>query len=176
MKRNNLFMTIYDFFKKISNVSFKIFVAPFIKLSFKRHGKNVKIGKGAKFAGISNISVGNNVFIGEDNLFICTKAQVKIGDGVMFGPNVTIITGGHETRITDMPMYMIKDKDKAADLDRDIIFEGDNWIGANATILRGVTIAKGTVVGAGAVVTHSTEPFSIVVGVPARMIKNRKMQ
>ena len=63
-------------------------------MSFKCHGKNVKIGKGTKFAGINNISVGNNVFIGEDNLFICTKAKVKIGDGVMFGPNVTVITGG----------------------------------------------------------------------------------
>ena len=169
-------MAIYDFFKKISNAAFKIFVAPFIKMSFECYGKNVKIGKGTKFAGINNISVGNNVFIGEDNLFICTKAKVKIGDGVMFGPNVTIITGGHETRITDMPMYMISDKDKASDLDRDIIFEGDNWIGANATILRGVTIAKGTVVGAGAVVTHSTQPFSIVAGVPAKMIKSRKIQ
>ena len=74
-----------------------------------------------------------------------------------------------------MPMYMISDKDKASDLDRDIIFEGDNWIGANATILRGVIIAKGTVVGAGAVVTHSTQPFSIVAGVPAKMIKSRKI-
>lgn len=168
-------MTIYDFFKKISNASYKIFVAPFIKMSFKCHGKNVKIGKGTKFAGINNISVGNNVFIGEDNLFICTKAKVKIGDGVMFGPNVKVITGGHETRITDMPMYMISDKDKASDLDRDIIFEGDNWIGANVTILRGVIIAKGTVVGAGAVVTHSTQPFSIVAGVPAKKIKSRKI-
>lgn len=70
---------------------------------------------------------------------------------------------------------MISDKDKASDLDRDIIFEGDNWIGANATILRGVIIAKGTVVGAGAVVTHSTQPFSIVAGVPAKMIKSRKI-
>ena len=166
-------MTIYDFFKKISNLSFRFFAAPLMKMSFKSHGKNVRIGKGTKFAGISNISVGNNVFIGEDNLFICTKAKVKIGDGVMFGPNVTIITGGHETRITDKPMYMIKDNDKASDLDQDIIIEGDNWIGANVTILKGVTIAKGTVVGAGAVVTHSTQPFSIVAGVPAKVIKNR---
>jgi len=166
-------MTIYDFFSKISNLPFRIFVAPLIRISFKRHGKNVKIGKGAKFAGIKNISTGNNVFIGENNLFICTRAKVVIGDGVMFGPNVTVITGGHETRITNMPMYLIQDKDKAPDLDRDIIFEGDNWIGANATILRGVTIAKGTVVAAGAVVTHDTQPFSIVGGVPAKMLKSR---
>ena len=166
-------MTIYDFFKKISNLSFRLFFAPFMKMSFKKHGKNIKIGKGSRFAGIQNISVGNNVFIGEDNLFICTRAQVIIGDGVMFGPNVTVITGGHETKVIDVPMYTIKDKDKSLDLDRDIVFEGDNWIGANVTILRGVKIAKGTVVAAGAVVTHDTEPFSIVAGVPAKMIKSR---
>lgn len=167
-------MTIYDFFKKISNASFKIFVAPIIRMSFKKCGKKVKIAKGTRFAGVGNISVGNNVFIGEHCLFLCTKARVLIGDGVMFGPNVTVITGGHETRITKEPMYMINDKKKSSDLDRDIVFEGDNWIGANATILRGVTIAKGTVVAAGAVVTHDTDPFSIVAGVPARTIKNRK--
>lgn len=167
-------MTVYDFFKKNLNFCFRLLVAPLIKISFKSKGKNIKIGRGARFAGIHNISVGNNVFIGENNLFICTRAEIKIGDGVMFGPNVTIITGGHETRLTDIPMYKIGENNKACDLDRDIVFEGDNWIGANATILRGVTIAKGTVVGAGAVVTHSTQPFSIVAGVPAKIIKNRK--
>lgn len=169
-------MTIYDFFKKISNISFKLFVVPIMIVSFKKHGKKVKIAKGTKFAGIKNVVVGNNVFIGEDCMFLCTRAKVYIGDGVMFGPKVTIITGGHETRIVDIPMYKITNKEKAEDLDRDVVFEGDNWIGANATILRGVTIAKGTVVAAGAVVTHSTKPYSIVAGVPAKEIKNRMVQ
>lgn len=166
-------MTIYDLCKKTSNILFRIFILPVIKISFAHHGKNLKIGKGVKFAGINNISIGDNVFIGENCLFICTRAKIKIGDGVMFGPNVTIITGGHETRITNLPMYMIKEKNKANDLDSDVVFEGDNWIGANATILKGVTVAKGTVIGAGAVVTHSTQPFTIVAGVPAKAIKQR---
>lgn len=166
-------MTIYDFFKKTSTLLYRIIVVPTIKTSFKNCGKNVKIGKGSKFTGIKNISVGNNVFIGDDCSFLCTRANVRIGDGVMFGPNVTVITGSHETRNTDVPMYLLKDDNKSQDLDEDIIFEGDNWVGASAIILKGVTIAKGTVVAAGAVVTKSTKPFSIVAGVPAKYIKNR---
>ena len=54
-----------------------------------------------------------------------------------------------------------------------MIFEGDNWIGMNATILKGVTIGRGCIVAAGAVVCKSTPPYSIVGGVPARVMKMR---
>ena len=57
--------------------------------------------------------------------------------------------------------------------DEDVIFEGDNWIGANSTILKGVTIGKGAVVAAGSVVSKDVMPYSIVGGVPARIIKMR---
>lgn len=51
--------------------------------------------------------------------------------------------------------------------------EGDNWIGANATILKGVTVGFGSVVAAGAVVTHDVLPYSIVGGVPAKILSMR---
>ena len=57
--------------------------------------------------------------------------------------------------------------------DQDIILEGDNWIGANSVILKGVTICRGAVVAAGAVVTQDVPPYSIVGGVPAKIIKMR---
>ena len=91
----------------------------------------------------------------------------------MFGPNVTIITGGHETRNKNKPMYSIGDKEKGKDLDKDIIFEGDNWIGANAIILKDVTIHKGSVVVAGSVVTKDVPSYAVVAGVPAKVIKYR---
>ena len=167
-------MTVYDFFKKISNACFSIFLSPFIKMSFCKHGKKVKLARGSTFTGIRNIVIGNNVYIGSRCHFICTRAKVFIGDGVLFGPNVTVITGGHETRNTNEPMYTITNKNKASDLDRDIVFEGDNWIGANVTILRGVTIHKGSVVAAGSVVTKDVPPYAIVGGVPAKVIKLRE--
>ena len=55
-----------------------------------------------------------------------------------------------------------------------VIIEDDVWIGLNAVILQGVTIGRGTIVGAGAVVNKSIPPWSIAVGVPARVIGRRK--
>ena len=57
--------------------------------------------------------------------------------------------------------------------DQDIIVEDDVWIGARAIILKGVTIGKGSVVGAGAVVTKTIPPYSIVGGVPAKILRRR---
>lgn len=54
-----------------------------------------------------------------------------------------------------------------------MIFAGDNWIGANSTILKGVTVGEGAVVAAGALVNKNVPPYAIVGGVPARVIKMR---
>lgn len=54
-----------------------------------------------------------------------------------------------------------------------VIIEGDNWIGANAIILKGVTVGRGAVVAAGSVVIHDVPPYSIVGGVPAKVISER---
>jgi acetyltransferase-like isoleucine patch superfamily enzyme len=55
-----------------------------------------------------------------------------------------------------------------------IVIEDDCWIGAKATILDGATIGRGCVVGAGAVVTRSIPPYSVAIGVPARVVKQRR--
>lgn len=62
---------------------------------------------------------------------------------------------------------------KLSENDQDVIFEGDNWIGMNVTILKGVTIGRGCIVAAGAVVNKSTPQYSIVGGVPAKVLKMR---
>ena len=62
---------------------------------------------------------------------------------------------------------------KLPENDKDVIFEGDNWIGMNSTILKGCTIGRGCIVAAGAVVNKSTPPYSIVGGVPAKVLKMR---
>lgn len=69
-------------------------------------------------------------------------------------------------------MTSVRDKEKLPEDDMDIILQGDNWIGANATILRGVTIGEGAIIAAGAVVTKNVPPYSIWE-VPARSIKER---
>ena len=104
---------------------------------------------------------------------MCTRAKIKIGDNIMFGPGVTCITGGHRTDMVGRYMVSVTNEEKRPEDDRDIIFEGDNWVGANVTILRGVTIGEGSVIAAGAVVTKDVPPYSIVGGVPAKVIKMR---
>lgn len=102
-----------------------------------------------------------------------TLAKVKIGNNVMFGPNVTILSGNHRINYLGKCMTEVHDCDKEGIEDKDIILEDDNWIGANATILKGVIIGKGAVVAACALVTKDVPAYSIVGGIPAKVIKMR---
>ena len=70
-----------------------------------------------------------------------------------------------------MSTVIVSEKKNENDLP--VKIEGDNWIGANATILKGVTVGFGSVVAAGAVVTHDVLPYSIVGGVPAKILSMR---
>lgn len=92
---------------------------------------------------------------------------LRIGHGVLIGSHTVIVPSNH---IFSDPDILIKDQGLSIN---GIVIEDDVWIGAGARILDGVVIGKGTVVGAGAVVTKSTEPYSVVVGVPAKMIASR---
>lgn len=135
-------------------------------------GKEVTIGKQCDITW-ENVYAGNDVHIGSGCRFLSTRASIWIGDHVMFGPNVTIITGDHRIDILDKPMTQVTDREKRPEDDQDVIFEGDNWIGANATILKGITICEGAVIAAGAVVTKNVEPYAIYGGVPAKKIRDR---
>ena len=85
----------------------------------------------------------------------------------MMGPRVNLLAENHNFERTDIPI-------KAQGVRRSFIAIGDDcWLGANCTILAGVTIGQGSIVAAGAVVTSDVPPFSIVGGVPARLIKSR---
>lgn len=91
----------------------------------------------------------------------------------MFGPHVFLIAGGHRMDIIGRYMNDIRSNEKRRDDDRDIIIEDDVWIGANAMILRGVRVGKGSVIAAGSVVTKDVEPYCIYGGVPAKKIRQR---
>lgn len=139
-------------------------------------GKNVGFGRGVRALGWENIAAKDNVSIGSECLFLCTRAKVRIGDHVMFGPRVTVITGNHRIDLIGRYMDTVKDNEKRPEDDQDVVFEGDNWIGANATILQGVTVGRGAVIAAGAVVTKDVPPYTICGGVPAKVLKDRFSQ
>jgi acetyltransferase-like isoleucine patch superfamily enzyme len=95
------------------------------------------------------------------------KGGLKIGNGVRIASHSVIVAANH--RFEDAHELIYRQGEYAVG----IIIEDDVWIGAGAKILDGVTIRTGTVVGAGAVVTRSTEAWSVVAGAPARKIGSR---
>lgn len=152
----------------------KAVTAPMKKSLLKECGKEVIIARRVKADGWEHISVGNHVSIGEDCRFMTTRADVIIGDHVMFAPDVKVITGGHRIDILDKNMDEVREDEKHPEDDQDIIFEGDNWIGANAMILKGVRIGRGAVVAANALVTKDVPAYSVYGGVSSHVIKWRK--
>lgn len=117
------------------------------------------------------MSLGNNVSIPRFAHIFCTDAPLTIGNNVIFGPAPTIVTGDHRIDVIGKPIFL--SYDKLPENDAPVIIEDDVWIGAHVTILKGVTIGRGSVVAAGGIVNKSTPPYSISGGVPARVIKFR---
>jgi len=142
------------------------------KKKFMSCGSNVYLGKNNVFY-YDHISIGSNVIFGTDSEFMAARANIIIGNDVMFGPHVYIATGNHRTDIPGRPMISITNEEKLPENDQDVVLEGDNWIGMCSVILKGVTIGKGAVVGAGSVVTRDVRPYSIVAGNPAKLLHMR---
>ena len=158
---------------KLGNLTYRIFREPIIRRSFAECGKGVRIHRHCSFVGIENVRVGDYVFLGENTRILSTRASAIIGSHVMFGPNVTIVTGDHRTDVIGKYMTDLKDSDKRPEDDEEVVIEDDVWIGNGAIILKSVKIGRGAVIAAGAVVTKDVEPYSIVGGVPAKAIGTR---
>lgn len=128
-------------------------------------GQEINVERGASFGSGRGISLGSRSGLGID----CDlHGTITIGDDVMMGPRCTMLSRDHEFSRTDIPMNA-----QGFGQDRPIRIEDDVWIGANVTVTSGVTVGRGSVIAAGAVVTKDVPPFSIVGGVPARVLKSR---
>ena len=117
-----------------------------------------------------DISMGSYSMIGSKAIIwgIGGGGKLIIGDYVLMAPEVTIMTTKHIYADTEIPISYQGAEHST------VIIEDNAWIGYRAIIMPGVTIGKGAIVGAGAVVTKDVPPYSIVGGVPARIIKMRK--
>ena len=147
---------------------------PFVKHSMKHCGMDVYIRPtSSDFKGLWNLSVGDGTSIPKGSVFYCTEAPLTIGKKVIFGPKPTIITGDHRIDLIGRYIIDITDSEKLPENDAPVVIEDDVWCGANVTILKGVTIGRGSVIAAGAVVTKSFPPYSIIGGVPAKLLKMR---
>lgn len=146
----------------------------FYKRAMKHCGPNVYIRPSSSdFKGLQNLSVGGGTSIPKGTIIYCTKASCTIGRNVIFGPKPTIITGDHRIDIIGKFIIDVGDDEKLQENDLPVVIEDDVWCGANVTILKGVTIGHGSVVAASAVVTKSFPPYSIIGGIPAKLIKMR---
>jgi acetyltransferase-like isoleucine patch superfamily enzyme len=109
----------------------------------------------------SGVRIGANSRINRD-CCLDARGPLEIGDNVSVSPEVVILTASH--RIDD-PSFRVET--------RPVIVEDHAWIGTRALILPGVTLGRGSVVAAGAVVTRDVPPLTIVAGVPARPVGMR---
>lgn len=137
---------------------------------FKRCGTGVLFDPFDLFS-YASIIIGNDVFIGKGAIFSASISTITIGNGVMFGPRVTMMGGDHN--ISQVGRLMVDVKEKRPCDDAPITVEDDVWIGAGVIILKGVTIARGSVIAAGSVVTRSIPEFSIAGGIPCKVLKPR---
>ena len=108
-----------------------------------------------------NIRVGKRVFVNQ-GCMLMDIGGIDIGDDVMLGPAVRLITSGHP-----LDPALRRKRIVAAP----ISIEDNVWLGAGATVLHGVTVGRDAVVAAGAVVTRDVPPATLVAGVPARAVK-----
>ena len=139
-----------------------------LKLFFARIGHGVEIFDTCRFYRKSNISIGNHVLINYGCEIEAIGGPVKIGNFSLLAPGVRIMTLKRDFSDHKTPIYYQPHVNGLF-----VTIKEDVWIGANAIIMPNVTIGRGAIVGAGAVVTKDVQPFSIVAGVPAKKIGER---
>jgi maltose O-acetyltransferase len=121
-------------------------------------GNNVYIAKADKVTFGSGCRINENVHI----------EKVNLGNDVLIAPNVSILSRMHEFQRTDIPMSMQGYREE-----KTVTIGDDVWLGRNVVVMPGVTIGKGAIVAAGAVVTKDVPEYAIVGGVPANVISLR---
>lgn len=161
-------------------------------------GRGCKVGARVRIdPGISGrVSIGERVWVAAD-VEMQTDSEVKIREGTsiqrrstingstvlgrdcILAPGVFISSGTHPFRaiphlhIREQERRLSIDAAEMGKLDRPIWVQDDCWLGTNVVVCPGVTIGKGSVVGANSVVTHDVTPYSVVAGCPARMVGRR---
>ncbi|MGI5991540.1 MAG: acyltransferase [Methanosarcina sp.] len=150
-------------FTKCSSISYIGKNVYFLELLTRKYvfGKKVKVLNSCKFHG--PVEIGDSVFF---NYNVEVRSHTVIGNNVSIGPNTLIISDTHE---------LGNEKKRAGKgIFKKIIVEDGCWIGANVTILGGVTVGNGSVIAAGSVVTRDVRPQSLVAGIPAKEIRELK--
>ena len=138
-------------------------------------GRSVRVYSGAV---LKNTAVGSYTYIAPD----CTIVNASIGNYCSIGAGVKVCIGKHPTNFfsthpcfySEKSVFHVKkSRLKFENEVGSVILGHDVWIGANALVFDDVAIGNGAVIGAGSIVTRDVEPYSVVVGIPARHIRFR---
>lgn len=136
----------------------------FLKNSAKKVGHNVSIQPGVYLFNLQNIQIGDNVSI-HPMCYIDAAGGITIGDNVSIAHSSTLISTNHTWDDVALPIKY------NPETFAEIIVENDVWIGCGVRVLAGVTLGNRSVVAAGAVVNKSFGNYSLIGGVPAKLIK-----
>ncbi len=139
------------------------------KILLKKKGQRTLIDYQVYIRYPHKISVGSDTELNRGCSFfpglLADDSEIIIGNNVLISPNVCFYSTGHDYTSTERP-----------DIGRPIVVHDDCWIGANSIILPGVEIGKGSVIGAGSLVTKSIPPNSVAFGNPATIRKTKQNQ
>lgn len=175
MKNRKVFILLYSTYSFISNIfNIIINIMPFFvryivfKCLFSSFGSNIYIDYNCYFRYYSKITIGNDVTINRGCRFFGSHhnkdAIIRIGNNVAIAPDVSFFSASHDYTQLNLP-----------DTAKSIIIKDNVWIGGRSIILPGVTIGEGCVIGAGSVVSSNIPDWSVAVGNPAKVIKQRKI-
>jgi len=137
-----------------------------VKNIIKNCGKDVIVKNKAYFGNGQRLSVGDRSQIGQNCLL---GGEIILGKDVLMGPDVVMMATSHAFDRIDIPINQ-----QGSTEEQPITIGDDVWIGTRVIILPGVTIGSHSIVAAGSVVTKSCKDYSIIGGVPAKLIKSRK--
>ncbi len=163
-----------------------------------RHPHKIEIGDGviiddnclldAKGRDNAGIRIGNGVFLGRNSILSCKNGDIVLGENVNIGFNSEVFSGsrvvlGDDTLVAAY-CYFIGGDHNPVDVDASVTQQGSRsagiavgekcWFGAGVKVLDGVVIGRNSIVGAGAVVTQSIPEYAVAVGVPARVVRDRR--
>lgn len=119
--------------------------------------------------GINNVFLHENCHILGHSIILAGLAKFVMKKNSVAAEGLKVVTGNHASFVGKWFINVTNKDKKGGSYDRDVVVEEDVWIASNVTLLDGVVLGRGCVVGSGSVVRHSTPPYSIIIGNPAKV-------
>lgn len=186
-KEKNKDVSFFELIQKMAGVGYRIVIAKYYLRKCTKVGSMVSTNGKPKIKNKGEIILGNKVRIwsnfNKTQIFVHKGAKLTVGDNSRInGVHIAAkeeVSIGKNVRIAPYVLILDSDFHSANDHFSDgksgsVVIGDDVWIATKATILKGVTIGEGSVVAAGAVVTKDVPPYTVVGGVPAKVIKKLK--